>query len=70
MGDRQGGESLKYLGFTTNNKLTWSEHVQDIITLNKPKHRQVQPLAANPHVELDVVTRAWEQKVKKCRPVF
>jgi hypothetical protein len=26
----------------------------------------VQPLAANTHVELDVVTRAWEQKVPPC----
>jgi hypothetical protein len=59
-------KSLKYLGVTINNKLTWSEHVQDIITLSKPKHRQVQPLAANPHVELDVVTRAREQKVPPC----
>jgi hypothetical protein len=26
----------------------------------------VQPLAANTHVELDVVNRAWEQKVPPC----
>jgi hypothetical protein len=26
----------------------------------------MQPLAANTHVELDVVTRAWEQKVPPC----
>ena len=40
--------------------------MHDTTALSRPKHRQAQPLAANSHVELDLVTRAWEQKVPPC----
>jgi hypothetical protein len=44
----------------------WKAHVDDIVSLSKPKHRQVQPLAASPYVDPAVVERAWEQKVPPC----
>ena len=48
-------KSFKYLGVTIGKRLEWKAHVADIVSLSKPKHRQVQPLAANPHVDPAVV---------------
>ena len=59
-------KSSKYLGVTIGKRLEWKAHVVDIVSLSKPKHRQVQPLAASPYVDPAVVERAWEQKVPPC----
>jgi hypothetical protein len=42
--------------------LKWTAHISDTISLSKPKHRQIQPLAANKGVDLNAVERAWEPK--------
>jgi hypothetical protein len=59
-------KNSKYLGVTIGKRLEWKAHVDDIVSLSKPKHRQVQPLAANPYIDPGVVKRAWEQKVPPC----
>jgi hypothetical protein len=59
-------KSSKYLGITIGKRLEWKAHVDDIVPLSKPKHRQVQPLAASPYVDPAVVERVWEQKVPPC----
>jgi hypothetical protein len=64
---RDGGKEFhKYLGVTIGKRLEWKAHVDDNVSLSKPKHRQVQPLAASPCVDPGVVERAWEQKVLPC----
>ena len=52
---RGGGRAS---GATTGKRLELKAHVDDIVSLSKPKHRQVQPLAANPYVDPGVVERA------------
>jgi hypothetical protein len=63
-------KSSKYLGVTIGKRLEWKAHVVDIVSLSKPKHRQVQPLAASPYLcgprDPAVVERAWEQKLPPC----
>jgi hypothetical protein len=61
-------KSSKYLGVTIGKRLKWKAHVDDIVSLSKPKRRQVQPLAASTYMYVDpaVVERAWEQKVPPC----
>ena len=42
-------------GATIGKRLEWKAHVVDIVSWSKQKHRQVQPLAASPHVDPAVV---------------